>query len=61
MQDDPGLTAPELWVNRTLEHMEDAAKYGCNGLLGIHCKVAPGTAIILHGILKNSQHCQERL
>eukprot|EP00117_Sycon_ciliatum_P037015 scpid25772/ scgid27766/ len=36
MEDDPGLTAPELWVNRTLMHMEDAATYGCNGLLGIH-------------------------
>ena len=36
MEDDPGLTAPEIWVNRTLEHMEDAAKYGCDGLLGIH-------------------------
>jgi hypothetical protein len=36
MEDDPGITAPELWVNRTLQHMEDAKKYGCNGLLGIH-------------------------
>jgi hypothetical protein len=36
MEDDPGLSAPELWVNRTLMHMEDAAKYGCQGLLGIH-------------------------
>ena len=29
------MTAPQLWVNRTLEHMEDAAAYGCSGLLGI--------------------------
>lgn len=36
MEDDPDLTAPQLWVNRTLQHMEDAATYGCNGLLGIH-------------------------
>lgn len=36
MEDDPDLSAPQLWVNRTLEHMEDAKKYGCNGLLGIH-------------------------
>eukprot|EP00656_Telonema_subtile_P000400 TRINITY_DN10184_c0_g1_i4.p1 TRINITY_DN10184_c0_g1~~TRINITY_DN10184_c0_g1_i4.p1 ORF type:complete len:491 (+),score=118.53 TRINITY_DN10184_c0_g1_i4:185-1657(+) len=36
MEDDPTLTQPQLWVNRTLEHMEDAAKYGCTGLLGIH-------------------------
>ena len=38
MEDDPGLTAPQLWVNRTLMHMEDAKKYGCEGLLGLHCK-----------------------
>ena len=25
MEDDPDLSAPQLWVNRTLEHMEDAA------------------------------------
>eukprot|EP00041_Stephanoeca_diplocostata_P023047 m.559765 g.559765 ORF g.559765 m.559765 type:complete len:383 (+) comp22208_c0_seq8:339-1487(+) len=36
MEDDPDLSAPQLWVNRTLEHMEDAKKYGCSGLLGIH-------------------------
>ncbi len=36
MEDDPGLTAPELWVNRTLQHMEDALAYGATGLLGIH-------------------------
>ena len=36
MEDDPGLTAPEIWVNRTLQHMEDAQKYNCSGLLGIH-------------------------
>jgi hypothetical protein len=28
MEDDPTLTQPQLWVNRTLEHMEDAKKYG---------------------------------
>ncbi|XP_062522474.1 uncharacterized protein LOC134197211 isoform X2 [Corticium candelabrum] len=36
MEDDPGLTAPQLWINRTLQHMEDAKKYQCQGLLGIH-------------------------
>lgn len=30
MEDDPGLSAPELWVNRTLMHMEDSSKYGCD-------------------------------
>eukprot|EP01065_Artemidia_motanka_P023929 TRINITY_DN28586_c0_g1_i1.p1 TRINITY_DN28586_c0_g1~~TRINITY_DN28586_c0_g1_i1.p1 ORF type:complete len:929 (+),score=311.43 TRINITY_DN28586_c0_g1_i1:88-2874(+) len=36
MEDDPDMTAPQLWVNRTLKHMEDAKRYGCSGLLGIH-------------------------
>ena len=36
MEDDPTLTQPQLWVNRTLEHMDSAHHYGCTGLLGIH-------------------------
>ena len=35
LQDDPTLTQPQLWVNRTLQHMEDAALYNASGLLGI--------------------------
>ena len=35
-EDDPGLTAPELWVNRSLLHARDAAAYGVGGLLSIH-------------------------
>ena len=36
LQDDPGLTAPELWVNRTLSHAREANAYGVGGLLSIH-------------------------
>eukprot|EP01065_Artemidia_motanka_P020692 TRINITY_DN24755_c0_g1_i1.p1 TRINITY_DN24755_c0_g1~~TRINITY_DN24755_c0_g1_i1.p1 ORF type:complete len:815 (+),score=208.57 TRINITY_DN24755_c0_g1_i1:61-2505(+) len=36
LEDDPGLAGPELWVGRTLEHVEDAAGYGAEGVLGIH-------------------------
>ena len=36
MEDDPNLGGAQLWVSRTLQHMEDAKKYGCTGLLGIH-------------------------
>jgi hypothetical protein len=36
MEDDPGLTGVQLWVNRTLGHMQDARDYGIDELLGIH-------------------------
>ena len=37
LEDDPGLTSLELWVNRTLQHNQDAQAYGASGLLNIHC------------------------
>ena len=42
MEDDPGLTATELWMNRTLKQMETAASpsYNISGLLGIHWRTA---------------------
>jgi hypothetical protein len=36
LEDDPGLTAPQLWVNRTLEHINLALEYKAEGLLAIH-------------------------
>ena len=36
LEDDPGLAALEIWVNRTMEHALAAKQYGCDGLLGIH-------------------------
>ena len=35
-EDDPGLTAPELWVNRTLLHAQAAQAYNATGLPLIH-------------------------
>lgn len=35
-EDDPGLTAPELWLNRTLEHCQSAVAYNITGLQIIH-------------------------
>jgi hypothetical protein len=50
MEDDPGLTVAQLWVNRTLEHGLDAFKCelvrpdtqpdGAEGLMGIHWRTA---------------------
>lgn len=48
-EDDPGLTAPQLWVNRSLEHASEAHAYGAEGLLTIHWRtrqVAPQVSAI---------------
>lgn len=36
LEDDPGLTAPQLWVGRMRRDAADALRYGCSGLMGIH-------------------------
>ena len=36
MEDDPGLTMPQLWAARMRRDAADARKYGCTGLMGIH-------------------------
>jgi hypothetical protein len=36
MEDDPALTAPQLWAGRMRKDAADALKYGCDGLMGIH-------------------------
>jgi hypothetical protein len=36
MEDDPGLTQPQLWAGRMRCDAADALKYGCTGLMGIH-------------------------
>lgn len=35
-EDDPRLSAPQLWVWRTLSHADDAQKYGAEGFINIH-------------------------
>ena len=35
MEDDLGLAGAELWVQRTLDHAADAARYNASGLLGL--------------------------
>ena len=36
MEDDPALSAPQLWAGRMRRDAYDALRYGCDGLLGIH-------------------------
>ncbi|MBD3176710.1 MAG: hypothetical protein GF320_16135, partial [Armatimonadia bacterium] len=44
LEDDPAMTAPQLWVSRMRRDAQDALEYGCTGLMGIHWRtrnVAP--------------------
>lgn len=36
MEDDPDMITAQLWVGRLRKDAQDAFRYGCNGLLGIH-------------------------
>jgi malectin (di-glucose binding ER protein) len=36
LEDDPGLTSPQLWVGRMRRDAADALRYRCTGLAGIH-------------------------
>ncbi len=36
LEDDPGLTSPQLWVGRMRRDAADARRHGCTGLMGIH-------------------------
>ncbi|HTO94544.1 MAG TPA: hypothetical protein VMM80_09210, partial [Bacteroidota bacterium] len=36
LEDDPGLSIPQLWAGRMRRDAADAAAYGCTGLIGIH-------------------------
>ena len=36
MEDDLAISSPELWVGRIRRDAYDAARYGCDGLIGIH-------------------------
>jgi hypothetical protein len=36
LEDDGSLTAPQLWVGRMLQNVGDAARYGVDGIMGIH-------------------------
>jgi hypothetical protein len=36
LEDDPGMTMPQLWAGRMRRDAADALNYGCTGLMGIH-------------------------
>ncbi len=36
LEDDTGMTIPQLWAGRMRKDAADALKYGCTGLMGIH-------------------------
>ena len=41
LEDDPALTAPQLWAGRMRKDAVDARRYGCTGLMGIHWRTRP--------------------
>jgi hypothetical protein len=47
MEDDPGLTSPQLWAGRMRRDAADALRYGCDGLLGIHWRTRVLSANVL--------------
>ncbi|MFO1522218.1 MAG: malectin domain-containing carbohydrate-binding protein [Kiritimatiellia bacterium] len=36
LEDDLGMSSPQLWVGRVLRDAYDAKRHGCSGLIGIH-------------------------
>jgi hypothetical protein len=49
LEDDPALASPQLWVERMNRDAEDALRYGCTGLMGIHWRtriLAPNVAAL---------------
>jgi len=49
LEDDPGLSEPQLWVGRMRRDAADALRYGCDGLMGIHWRtrvLAPNIAAL---------------
>lgn len=51
MENDPTLTAPQLWVGRMQYDAADSARLGCDGLLGIHWRtrqMAPNVSALAH-------------
>ncbi|HXY38512.1 MAG TPA: malectin domain-containing carbohydrate-binding protein, partial [Vicinamibacteria bacterium] len=49
LEDDPALTAPQLWVGRVRRDAADARRYGTGGLIGIHWRtraIGPNVAAL---------------
>lgn len=49
LEDDPGMTIPQLWAGRMRKDAADALEYGCTGLMGIHWRtriLAPNAAAL---------------
>jgi len=62
LEDDPGLTAPQLWVGRMRCDAADALRYGCTGLLGIHWRtrvLGPNVAALAHAAWSQEPWIQE--
>ncbi len=57
LEDDPGLTMPQLWAGRMRRDAADALKYGCTGLMGIHWRtrvLSPNIAALAEAAWKQT-------
>jgi hypothetical protein len=57
LEDDPALTAAQLWAGRMRRDAADARAYGCTGLLGIHWRtriLGPNVSALARAAWENS-------
>ncbi len=62
LEDDPGMTIPQLWAGRMRKDAADALKYGCNGLMGIHWRtriLAPNVSALAQAAWDQSGWSEE--
>jgi hypothetical protein len=62
LEDDPALTAPQLWVARMRRDAGDALDYGCTGLMGIHWRtgiIGPNIAALAQAAWNQSPWKEE--
>ncbi|GEM_PF-1028187 len=57
LEDDAALVSPQLWVGRLRRDAQDALRYGCDGLIGIHWRtriLGPNIAALSRAAWKQS-------
>jgi hypothetical protein len=63
MEDDPGLSIPQLWAGRMRKDARDAFAAGCNGLMGIHWRtreIGPTVSALAFATWDNQETANEQ-